>query len=165
MKITNVFAVALMLLAGCTASYADSAAFGVLSAFDLVAYGGVNVAPPGGDFTINGVQESDSNNDNNRILFNFEDASRVTIKSQYDAALLKPHATLSDDAQMGENFIVAAVGQTGEVHHDEYVDAIPEFIFRDDEPAPATTPEPGTLALMGSGILFMAALVHRQKRV
>ncbi len=109
---------------------------------------------------INGVQESDSNDDNNRILFNFEDASSVTINAQFNAALLAPNATLSGNAQMGGNFIVAAVGQTGEVHNDEFVGAIPQSMFQDQTPAPVTTPEPATLVLMGTGGLFLAGLVH-----
>lgn len=137
MKNTNAFFVALMLFAGCAASFADSAPFSVLSAHNnfMTAGGGMNVTPAGGYFTIN---------------------------SQFEAVLLAP---LSTQSEMSGNIVVAAVGPKGEVYQDEYVDALPQFVFRYDEPVPDPTPEPGTLALMGSGILFMAGLVHMRKRV
>ena len=144
MKKTNVFFVALVLFAGCAASYADSVPFGVLSAYHLVAFGTT------GDNSIAG----------NMIgPITSESVGRIAAADQIT------HVTLSGDAQMGGNFIVAAAGPRGVVYDDEFVDALTQFVFRDDEPTPATTPEPRTLALMGSGILFMAGLVHMQKRV
>jgi choice-of-anchor A domain-containing protein len=109
------------------------------------------------DILINGSTESDSNDDNNLILFNFVDATSVTINAQYDAAMLAPNAVLSGSNQMGGNFIVAAVGATGEVHNDEFTGTIPAFS------SPAETPEPMSLALMGTGILLMACLLWRRK--
>jgi choice-of-anchor A domain-containing protein len=106
---------------------------------------------------INGQQESDTNDDNNLILFNFVDATSVTIDAQYDAAMLAPYAVLSGTSQMGGNFIVAAVGATGEVHNDEFTGTLPAFSTS------AETPEPASLALMGTGILLMACLLWRRK--
>lgn len=102
---------------------------------------------------INGAQESDSNDNNNQILFNFVEATSVTINAQYDAAMLAPYATLSGTSQMGGNFIVATVGATGEVHNDEFTGTIPPFTTT------TVTPEPASLTLMGTGILFMAGLL------
>jgi choice-of-anchor A domain-containing protein len=99
----------------------------------------------------NGQQESDSNNDQGMILFNFPDASTVTIDGQFDGALLAPFATLTGDSQMGGNFIAAAIGQTGEVHNEEFEGILPS--------TPSLAPEPGTLTLMGSGILFIGGLL------
>ncbi len=109
---------------------------------------------------VNGTQEGDSNDDNNLILFNFENASSVTINGQFDAALLAPNAVLSstDDAQMGGNFIVGSVGQTGEVHNDEFQGTIPLFS------SSSAAPEPGTFTLMSSGFLFLAALLFRRRQ-
>jgi len=105
---------------------------------------------------VNGVTETDSNDDNNQILFNFVDATSVTIDAQYDAAMLAPYATLSGTNQMGGNFIVAAVGQTGEVHNDEFLGILPKFT--------SLAPEPASLMLLGTGLLFMAGMLFWRSR-
>jgi choice-of-anchor A domain-containing protein len=111
---------------------------------------------------VNGQQESDSNSDNNLILFNFENASTVTVNGQLDASILAPNAVLSGSAQMGGNFIAAKVGLTGEVHNDEWVGSIPNF-YTPPANQPDLAPEPGTLTLMGSGVLLLAGLIIRRK--
>jgi choice-of-anchor A domain-containing protein len=103
----------------------------------------------------NGQQESDSNNDSGMILFNFPDASTVAIDGQLDGAVLAPFATLTGNSQMGGNFIAAAIGQTGEVHYDAFEGTLPS--------TPSPTPEPGSLTLMGSGLLFMTGWLARKR--
>jgi choice-of-anchor A domain-containing protein len=106
----------------------------------------------------NGNQESDSNNDGGDILFNFADATSVAIDGQFDGALLAPFATLTGGSQMGGTFIAAEIGQTGEVHNDEFTGTLPPTT------PPDLAPEPGTLTLMGTGILLMVGLLRRFKR-
>jgi choice-of-anchor A domain-containing protein len=108
----------------------------------------------------NGQEETDSNDDQNMILFNFPDASTVAINGQLDGAVLAPFATLTGSSQMGGNIIAAAIGQTGEVHNDEFGGTLPS----PPSPPPTATPEPGTLALMGTGLLFMAGWLARRGR-
>jgi len=103
----------------------------------------------------NGKQESDTNDDSGMILFNFPDASTVAIDGQLDGAVLAPFATLTGTSQMGGTFIAAAIGQTGEVHNDEFEGTLPS--------TPSPTPEPGSLTLMGSGFLFMTGLLARKR--
>ncbi|WP_263367640.1 choice-of-anchor A family protein [Edaphobacter bradus] len=98
----------------------------------------------------------DSSADDN-ILFNFADAQTVTIDAQFTASILAPFAILTGDSQMGGTFIAAQIGQTGEVHNDEFTGTLPG-------PPPATTPEPGSLALMGTGMAAFAAAIRRVKR-
>lgn len=126
------------------------------------------VAPPGSTIIINvdgtnltlgaplfynGNQASGDSSADDDILFNFADAQSVAIDAQFDASILAPFAVLSGDAQMGGTFIAAQIGQTGEVHNDEFTGNLP----------PTTpTPEPGTLALMGTGITALAGVVRRR---
>jgi choice-of-anchor A domain-containing protein len=105
----------------------------------------------------NGTQESDSNDDSNDILFNFAGASTVAIDGQLNGAVLAPFALLTGSSQMGGNFIAAQIGQTGEIHNDEFSGTLPNFSPENSFPTEA--PEPGTLVLMGGGILFLASLL------
>jgi choice-of-anchor A domain-containing protein len=104
----------------------------------------------------NGVQYSGDSTADDDILFNFGDAQSVAIDAQFDASILAPFAILTGDAQMGGTFIAAEIGQTGEVHNDEFTGTLP--------PTLTQTPEPGTLALMGTGITAMAGLLRRRAK-
>lgn len=108
--------------------------------------------------SINGAQASDSNYDNGDILFNFSEATNLDIDAQFDASILAPYSILNGGSQMGGNFIVAQVDTTGEVHNHEFEGSLPT-------PPKNETPEPASLALMGTGILLMAGLQWRRKRV
>ncbi len=105
-----------------------------------------------------GSQTTDGTDDND-ILFNFDDATSIAIDGQFDASILAPYAVLTGGSQMGGNFIVAKVGTTGEVHNDEFTGTLPA-----GSPSVTVTPEPGTLMLMGTGILSMAGLIRRRIR-
>jgi choice-of-anchor A domain-containing protein len=59
------------------------------------------------------------------ILFNFPNATAVTINAQFDAAILAPYAYLSGGSQMGGMFIAASIGPTGEVHYDAFKSTLP----------------------------------------
>ncbi len=59
------------------------------------------------------------------IVFNFPDATTVTIDGQMDAMLLAPYAALGGSNQMGGVFIAASIGSTGEVHYIPFGGSLP----------------------------------------
>lgn len=110
----------------------------------------------GAGFYFNGNQVNDSNAWN--ILFNFPDATSVTINGQFDGALLAPYALLTGGSQMGGTFIAASIGMTGEVHYDAFTGNVP--------PSPQITPVPegGPLTLIGAAALGAFLLLQRKKQ-
>ena len=109
---------------------------------------------------LNGTQyHGDSANDQN-ILFNFADASTVDISASLDASVLAPFALLTDsNGQIDGNFIAAQIDITGngEAHNVEFTGTLPP-----DGPT-TPTPEPGTLIMVGTGVLALSSLLRRIK--
>ncbi len=125
----------------------------------VVNVAGVDVVLGTGLYT-NGQQRAGDDPTNNRVLFNFADASSVRINGQFSASVLAPGAVLSGGAQMDGNFIAAEIGQTGEVHNTEFVGTLPN-----GDPGTSAVPEPGTLSLLGSGVLGAVGLLRRRRSV
>jgi choice-of-anchor A domain-containing protein len=100
-------------------------------------------------------QNSGDSSADNDILFNFSDATSVTIDGQFNASILAPFAVLSGSSQMGGTFIAAAIGQTGEVHNDEFTGTLPA------DPV-AVTPEPAMLTLFAAGGAMLAGAARRR---
>jgi choice-of-anchor A domain-containing protein len=107
---------------------------------------------------LNGNQESDQNNDGGDILFNFADATSLSINGQLDGAILAPFATFNGSSQLGGTIVAAAIGSTGEVHNLEFTGTVPPT----DPVSPV--PEPASLALMSTGMASLAALLRRRKK-
>lgn len=106
----------------------------------------------------NDQQNSGDSSANSNILFNFSNAATVTINGQLTASALAPFAILNGNSQMAGTFIAAAIGQTGEVHNQEFTGTLPPG------GSIAATPEPASLALMGTGITALAGLLRRRKK-
>lgn len=117
----------------------------------IVNVDGVNVTLGTGLY-YNGNQTSGDSAADANILFNFANAQTVTINSQFNASILAPLAVLTGSAQMGGTFIAAQIGQTGEVHNVEFTGTLPT----------SPVPEPGTLILMGTGMMSLAAALRRR---
>jgi choice-of-anchor A domain-containing protein len=110
---------------------------------------------------LNGTQYHGDGNEDEDILFNFPDATNVDISAGLDASVLAPLALLTDNnGQIDGNFIAAQIDLTGnaEAHNVEFTGIVPT-------PGTFSTglaPEPNALALMGTGILGLAAFARRR---
>jgi choice-of-anchor A domain-containing protein len=110
---------------------------------------------------LNGTQYHGDGNQDEDILFNFPDATNVDISAGLDASVLAPFALLTDNnGQIDGNFIAAQIDLTGsaEAHNVEFTGIVPT-------PGTFSTglaPEPNALALMGTGILGLAAFARRR---
>ena len=111
----------------------------------------------------NGNQTSGDSAADANILFNFAGAQTVAIDAQFNASLLAPYAILTGTGQMGGNFIAAQIGQTGEVHNIEFDGTLPGNPGGINGKIPPV-PEPGTLVMLGTGMMTIAAGFRRNKQ-
>jgi choice-of-anchor A domain-containing protein len=116
----------------------------------------------GASILLNGQQNFAPNNYNNdQILINFPNATSIDVTGgQLDASVLAPFAKLSGNQDLDGNIIAAQIDSTGEVHNEEFVGTLPSPPTRSDA---SPVPEPGTLALVGTGILSVAGTLRRKK--
>jgi hypothetical protein len=92
------------------------------------------------------------------LIFNFENATSVTINNAFEASLLAPDANLQSSAFIEGNVVVDSVGSTApigaEIHY---------FPFDcSDDLCVLSMPEPGSLAVLGSALVVFAALRRRR---
>jgi choice-of-anchor A domain-containing protein len=106
----------------------------------------------------NGTQHSGDDATDDRILFNFSNATTLALNQGFSGSVLAPFAILSGTGQIDGNFIAAQIASTGEVHNEEFIGSLPT----DPGGKLSPVPEPSTLMLMGTGILSLATAVRRK---
>ncbi len=92
-----------------------------------------------------------------KILINAPNATNFVGNAEVDSSVLAPFALITGGDFDG-NVIGAAIGATGEIHNIEFDGTIPS------PPTTPPVPEPGTLALVGTGVLSVATAVRRKKK-
>lgn len=107
----------------------------------------------------NGVQHSGDDSADQDILFNFAAASTVTLDQGFSASVLAPFAILTNTGQIDGNFIAAQIDSSGEVHNVEFDGTLPG-----DSGVPPAVPEPGTLTLLGTGVLSLGGVLRKRMR-
>jgi choice-of-anchor A domain-containing protein len=86
------------------------------------------------------------------ILFNFSDATSITLDNGFGGAILATNATLTGSGQANGTFIVQNMNYQGEIHGAPFTGDIPL----------SAAPEPATLADLGAGAILLgfAALIR-----
>jgi choice-of-anchor A domain-containing protein len=124
--------------------------------------GAVGAYTSGGIFLYNGQQDFSSQL-TDKVLFNFPDATTLNTGSgEFAASILAPYAQLTANTLDGTIIVAQGTSLNGEVHNIEFQGTLPPLTPPVNHSAPPV-PEPGTLALVGTGIVSVAAKVRRRK--
>ena len=83
----------------------------------------------------------------------------LTLDQGFSASVLAPFAILTNTGQIDGNFIAAQIDSSGEVHNVEFDGTLP-----DGPGTPSSVPEPGTLALLGTGVLSLAGILRKRMK-
>lgn|GEM_PF-1237487 len=93
-----------------------------------------------------------------KILFNFPDTQALNLGGEFSAAILAPFAILNSGSDIDGTVLVAQLNSSGELHNVEFQGNLPT-----PPNTPPAVPEPGTLALVGTGVLSVAGMLRRRK--
>jgi choice-of-anchor A domain-containing protein len=110
----------------------------------------------GGGIYINGGLPSQTGDAGADVLFNFDDATSVSLNGQFTASMLAPFADVVGNSSIDGTIIAAQIADSGEVHNAEFVGELPN-------PPAAATPEPGSLVLLGTGMIGIAVLLFSKR--
>ena len=86
------------------------------------------------------------------IIWNFYDATSVTIGDQLGGTVLAPNATVTNNNQIDGTLVANVWTGNGELHNDPFTGTLP----------PAPVPEPTTLAILGVGLAALGLIRLRQ---
>ncbi|HET6307437.1 MAG TPA: choice-of-anchor A family protein, partial [Rhodopila sp.] len=91
------------------------------------------------------------------VLWNFTNATNLDFNTEFGGSILAPDATLDNASPIDGSVVVANdSGSGGEIHSYPYTGTLPG--------GSTSVPEPGSLALLGSGIVGLTAACRRRRR-
>jgi choice-of-anchor A domain-containing protein len=107
------------------------------------------------------------------LIFNFENATSVTINGAFEASILAPEANLQSSSFIEGNVVTDSVGATGaiggEIHNftfdcsDNLCVCPPGTPGCGSGPPPVPTPEPGSLAVLGTALAGSFVVIRRRR--
>lgn len=103
------------------------------------------------DFSTNFLDDSAHSLSGNSI-WNFYNATDLTINNQFGGAVLAPSAQLTNGNNIEGDVLVSRLTQRGEIHASQFTGAV------------SAVPEPGSLAMLLGGLALIAATTRRQRR-
>lgn len=92
-----------------------------------------------------------------KILWNFYNATSLTINSQFGGSLLAVNAALTTYQNVEGGVYVQSLIQGGEIHLQSFTGTLPEA-------SSAPVPEPSTALLLGSGMAALAGMTRKTRR-
>jgi len=110
------------------------------------------------EFYYNGSVPSGNDFGANPVLFNFYQATTVTLNNTFDASILAPFATVNTSLDVLGQLIAGQVNSIGETHDDYFsgTGLVTTNI--------SATPEPITFVTIGGGLLLIGALMKKRKK-
>jgi choice-of-anchor A domain-containing protein len=116
---------------------------------------GSSISTGSGSFYYNGTQVSNNDFGKNPVLFNFYQATSISLGGSFAASILAPFANVTTGSDVLGQLIAGQVTNVGETH-DDY--------FSGTGLVSTATPEPMTFALIGGGLLVIGSLRRRIKK-
>ncbi|WP_348010986.1 collagen-binding domain-containing protein [Roseateles sp.] len=130
--------------------------------FDFVLGAGVDSVVLNSDLAIGTLHANflggSAINAGSKLLWNFYDASNITITAQFGGSILAPDAVISNpgsSANLEGGIFVNSIVQGSEIHQRGYVGGVP---------AVTAVPEPESWLMLAAGLLVMGYLRLRQRQ-